>query len=196
MSRPVTLPLCLLLVFCGIHCGSQDVSPNAAANAAANASTNKAPTSPASAPAEQAPAKPMTTLVTPTSKPSEPSGAVEVNSAGPVPGPIDPAWLRSDLFPGATVSSAGRTARDSAGLFSTQLLLALPEGTTREKCIETVTAAVAGAVPALERKEAADGRVTLTGSNDDYTAILVCGEAKGKMSAYLSYRWLRAPKSP
>jgi len=138
----------------------------------------------------------MTTLVTPLVKTSEPDSKVEVNSAGPVPGPIDPTWLRSDLFPGATVSSAGRTARDGAGLFSTQLLLTLPDGTTRDKCIETVTAAVAGAVAALERKEAADGRVTLTGSNDDYAATLVCGEAKGKMSAYLSYRWLRAPKTP
>jgi len=113
-----------------------------------------------------------------------------------VPGPIDPPWLRADLFPGATVASSGRTARDSAGLFSTQLLLALPEGTSRDTCIETVTAAVGSAVPALERKGGPDGRVTLTGSNDDYAATLVCGEAKGKMSAYLSYRWLRAPKSP
>jgi len=113
-----------------------------------------------------------------------------------VPGPIDPPWLRVDLFPGATVASSGRTARDSAGLFSTQLLLALPEGTSRDTCIETVTAAVGSAVPALERKGGPDGRVTLTGSNDDYAATLVCGEAKGKMSAYLSYRWLRAPKSP
>lgn len=113
-----------------------------------------------------------------------------------MPGPIDPPWLRVDLFPGATVSSSGRTPRDGAGLFSTQLLLVLPDGTTRDACLTTVTAAVASALPALERKDGPDGRVTLSGSNDDYSATLVCGEAKGKMSAYLSYRWLRAPKTP
>jgi hypothetical protein len=130
---------------------------------------------------------------------SEPGGAVHPGGpmgAGPVPGPIDPAWLRLDLFPDATVASSGRTARDAGGLFSTQLLLSLPAGITLDKCVETVTQAVAGEVPSLERKDGENGRVTLTGSNDAYAVTLVCGEAKGTMSAYLSYRWLRAPKSP
>jgi hypothetical protein len=113
-----------------------------------------------------------------------------------VPGAIDPAWLRVDLFPGATVASSGRTARDAAGLFSTQMLLALPEGVTRDACIETLTQAVASAVPSLERKDGENGRVTLTGSNADYAVTLICGEAKSKMSAYLSYRRLRPLPSP
>ena len=124
--------------------------------------------------------------------PSGPDAAI----SGPVPGPIDPAWLRVDLFPGATVSSSGRTAPDGEGLFSTQLLLALPDGATRDTCISTVIDAVASVVPRLERKDGENGRVTLTGNNDDYAVTMVCGEGKGKMSAYLSYRWLRPPKTP
>jgi len=125
-----------------------------------------------------------------------PGASTAGNVAGGVPGPLDPPWLRVDLFPGATVASSGRTARDPEGLFSTQLLLALPEGTTRDTCVETVTGAVQDVVPQLERRDGEDGRVTLTGSNEDYAVTLVCGEARGKMSAYLSYRLLRAPKSP
>jgi hypothetical protein len=186
MSRPATLTLCLLLAGCG-----GDATPN-------KPSPNSAPTSPGGASAEKtsAPAAKTPTLVAPALKPGEPGGATEANSAGPVPGPIDPAWLRPDLFPGATVSSAGRTPRDNAGLFSTQLLLALPDGTTRDACVDTVSKAIAADLPALERKEGPNDRVTLSGSNDDYAATIVCGEAKGKMSAYLSYRWLRAPKTP
>lgn len=118
------------------------------------------------------------------------------NVAGPVRGPSDPAWLRANLFPGATVTSSGRTAPDAAGLFATQILMSLPEGITRDACVETLTAAVAKVVPTLERKDGPDDRVTLTGSNDDYAVTLVCGSAKGKMSAYLSYRWLRPPPKP
>ena len=51
-------------------------------------------------------------------------------------------------------------------------------------------------MPSLERKDGENGRVTLTGSNADYAVTLICGEAKGKMSAYLSYRRLRPLPSP
>ena len=133
----------------------------------------------------------MLTARTPGSEP-----AAVPNPAGPVRGPSDPAWLRANLFPGATVTSSGRTAPDPAGLFATQLLMSLPEAVTRDACVETLTNAVAKVVPTLERKDGPDDRVTLTGSNEDYAVTLVCGSAKGKMSAYLSYRWLRPPPPP
>ncbi len=185
MFRLASLPLCLLLA-----CSGNDVaSPNTAAKAPATApvavKSVSEPTEKTPAPAVRPP-----TLVAPG------KGASEPGSAGAVPGPVDPAWLRVDLFPGATVASSGRTARDGEGLFSTQLLLALPDGTTRDTCVDTLTGAVAGAVPKLDRKDGEDARTTLSGSNDDYVVTMVCGEAKGKMSAYLSYRWLRPPKTP
>ncbi len=191
MIRLATLPLCLLLA-CG---GNEVTSPSTAPRSPAPAPVTDQPVS---EPTEKTPAKASKslTLVAPTSGTNGASGPAEPASAGPVPGAIDPAWLRVDLFPGATVASSGRTARDAAGLFSTQMLLALPEGVTRDACIETLTQAVASAVPSLERKDGENGRVTLTGSNADYAVTLICGEAKGKMSAYLSYRRLRPLPSP
>ena len=112
---------------------------------------------------------------------------------GPVPGPTDPPWFKPDLFPGATISSSGRTQKDEQGLFSTQMLLALPAGITREACVDTLQTALAVSVPTLEQKTGKDDRVTLTGSNTDYHVTMLCGEAKGTMSAYISYRWLRPP---
>lgn len=112
---------------------------------------------------------------------------------GAVPGPGDPAWFTPNVFPGATVSSSGRTQKDDQGLFATQMLLALPAGTTRQACVDALVTAVSAEVPGLTDQPGKDDRVTLSGSNDRYHVTLVCGEAKGTMSAYLSYRWLRPP---
>ena len=111
---------------------------------------------------------------------------------GPVPGPSDPAWFKLDIFPGATVTSSGRTQKDDQGLYATQMLLSLPAGTTREACVDALSKAASPAVPNLQQTEK-DGRINLTGGNDDYAVTMLCGEGKGKMSAYLSYRWLRPP---
>lgn len=189
MIRLATLPLCLLLA-CG---GNEVTSPSTPRPPAPAPVTDQ----PVSGTTEKTPARASKTLtLAPGSGTNGASGPGEPASAGAVPGPIDPAWLRVDLFPGATVASSGRTARDAEGLFSTQMLLALPEGVTRDACVETLTQAVASAVPSLERKDGENGRVTLTGGNADYAVTLICGEAKGKMSAYLSYRRLRPPPSP
>jgi hypothetical protein len=110
-----------------------------------------------------------------------------------VPGPIDPAWFRDDLFAGATVTTAGRTQKDEQGLFTTQMRFALAAGTTVAACLEVFEAALKGALPSYTREEGEDGRVTLRGSNADYDVIAICGTAKGEPSAYVSYRWLRAP---
>lgn len=115
------------------------------------------------------------------------------NAAGLVPGPVDPPWLRLDLFPGATVKTTGRSAPDAAGLFSTQILYELAEGTTVEACVSTVKTAVADAVPELSREEGKDGRITLKGKTANYAMVAVCGVARGKPTAYVSYEWLTAP---
>lgn len=111
---------------------------------------------------------------------------------GPVPGPSDPAWFSLDVFPGATITSSGRTQKDEQGLYSTQMLLSLPAGTTRDACVDTLQKAASPSVPNLQQTPK-DDRISLAGSNDDYTVTMLCGEGKGKMSAYLSYRWLRPP---
>jgi hypothetical protein len=122
---------------------------------------------------------------------AEPGAAARVR--GNVPGPIDPPWFRADLFAGATMTSSGRTPPDDQGLFSTQMLFALPAGTTREACLETLAGTLSAVVPAPVREEGKDGRVTLRGSNADYEVTTICGEARGTMSAYVAYRWIKAP---
>jgi hypothetical protein len=115
-------------------------------------------------------------------------------SGGEAPTGGDPAWFRKELFPGATVASSGRTAKDADGLWQSQMLLALADGTTQATCVDALRAALSGAVPELKEQTGKDGRVTLSGSNADYSVTLICGNGKdGKPSAYVSYRWLRAP---
>lgn len=191
MPRPSTLHLCLFLACSGdlVACGGTAPAPSPAASPQAATATpttvtDKSVGQPTVNSAGE-PAK-MPTLV------AAPGGDI----VGGVPGPIDPSWFRSDLFPGATVTSTGRTARDEAGLFATQMLLALPDGSKLDGCLDTLSQAVAGVVPQVERLAGKDGRVTLTGSNDDYAVTLICGEAKGKLNAYISYRWLRPPTLP
>lgn len=113
---------------------------------------------------------------------------------GEAPSGDDPPWFREELFPGATVTSSGRTAKDADGLWQSQMLLALADGTPQATCVDALKAALTGAVPELKEQTGSDGRVTLSGSNADYSVTLICGSGKdGKPSAYVSYRWLRAP---
>lgn len=112
-----------------------------------------------------------------------------------MPGPNDPPWFRLELFPGATLTTSGRTPPNEQGLYATQMLFALAPGTTTQACLETLTTALEPTIPSLAREEGKDGRVTLRGSNADYEVTMICGEAKGKMSAYVAYRWLKAPPS-
>jgi hypothetical protein len=165
-------PLCLLLACSGNETGS---SPQSAAAPATDKKVIQ------------------TTSKSPGEAPTPTLHAGPAGHTGPVPGPSDPSWFKVELFPGATIVSSGRTQKDEQGLFASQMLLALPAGTTRDACVDTLKAAVAGSLPTLDQQPGKDDRVTLTGNNDDYHVTMLCGESKGKMSAYISYRWLRPP---
>jgi hypothetical protein len=185
MLRPLALacllPPCLLLLACN---GNDSPMPAASPQSAGKAATDKSVVQPTTkSPTEAPPAEPANT---------QPMLAAGGTHTGPVPGPSDPAWFRLDLFPGATVTSSGRTQKDEQGLYSTQMLLSLPAGTTREACVDALHKAVSPSVPNLQQTPK-DDRINLSGGNDDYTVTMLCGEGKGKMSAYLSYRWLRPP---
>ena len=183
MLRPLAFPLCLLLA-CS---GNDNPVPAASPQSAGATATDKSVVQPTtkSAPEPAAPTTP------------EPANSPTLTASGgthtgPVPGPSDPPWFNLGIFPGATVTSSGRTQKDEQGLYSTQMLLSLPPGTTREACVDALHKAASPAVPNLQQTEK-DGRINLTGGNDDYAVTMLCGEGKGKMSAYLSYRWLRPP---
>ncbi len=184
MLRPLALPLCLLLLACS---GNETPVPVVSPQSAGTVATDKSVAQPT--------IKSPTELAAP--EPTRPQPILSTGGphTGPVPGPSDPAWFKLDIFPGATVTSSGRSQKDEQGLHSTQMLFSLPTGTTREACVDALHKAASSAVPNLQQTEK-DGRVTLSGSNDDYSVTMLCGEAKGQMSAYLSYRWLRPPPSP
>ena len=107
--------------------------------------------------------------------------------------PGDPPWFREDLFAGATLVKRGHTSPDAEGKISAQITLRLADGTTREECLRTLRAAVEGEVAGLSELAAAD-RTTLTGEAERYAVTLICGEARGAMTAYLS--WNGAPAPP
>lgn len=191
MLRPLAFPLCLLLACSGNDVPVPAASPKAAGTPATDKSVVQPTTNSPSDPA--APATTATTATTAVGEPTKsPMLAAGGPHTGPVPGPSDPAWFKPDIFPGATVTSSGRTQKDEQGLYSTQMLLALPAGTTRDACVDALSNAASPAVPNLAQTDK-DGRINLTGGNDDYSVTMLCGEGKGKMSAYLSYRWLRPP---
>jgi hypothetical protein len=180
MLRTTMLPLCLLFA-CS---GNEPAVPAASPQSAGGPATDKSVGQPTGKSPGETPPKTPTFL------------AGNAPHSGAVPGPIDPPWFRVEMFPGATMTSSGRTQRDDQGLFSSQMLLALADGTTRDACVETLRTSLASVIPALESAEGKGGRMTLTGKNDDYEVTAICGEGKGKMSAYISYRWLRAPATP
>lgn len=102
---------------------------------------------------------------------------------------IDPPWFRRDMLPDAKAIKVSRSEANDQGLFSSQILLELPEGTTAEQCADRLTEKVSTTVPNLERKVQSDGRIMIAGSTDRYRVTLMCGDAKGVMRAFVSFEW-------
>ncbi len=116
----------------------------------------------------------------------------------------DPPWFRPDVWPGARVAKTGRTEADAMGLFASQILLDLPQGTTVTQCVERLRGEVTPHVPDLAVDPKAPGapeRMTLRGQTEHYRATLVCGQVPGKggdapavVKAFLSYEWHKLPE--
>lgn len=101
---------------------------------------------------------------------------------------LDPPWFRETLFENATKKDFKRSELDENGLFSSQFLFDLPESETVDTCVKTLQDKTGEWVKDLERTDA-DGRATLRGKTDRYETTFMCGEAKGVMKAYVSFRW-------
>lgn len=122
----------------------------------------------------------------------------ELPPAGPQlannkPSPVvpDPPWFSPAIFPKGTVTKKGRSPADDQGRFTAQIVFQLPDGATIADCTDPLARAVEGHVTAIDREEK-DGRVTLRGPAGDYEVLFICGEAKGKMTAFVSYRWTKS----
>ncbi len=103
----------------------------------------------------------------------------------------DPPWFRKTLFgdKGKDVDFA-RSEANEAGLFKSHIVFEMAEGVTLDECV-TLTTDKLKATVEMTREDKPDGRVQLTGSTDRYDVTAMCGEAKGKMRAYVAYEWTR-----
>ncbi len=158
------------------------------------ACSKAAPDSSPKTAAEKAPSPAKTAEPPKDARPAEPPKTVPA-----VPGAAlrDPPWFRPGIFPGASVQKTGRSEADEQGRFASQLLLELPEGTGVDACIATVEKAIAPHVPGFARVDdtsAGPGRVMLRGATEHYEVTVVCGEAKGRVRAFLNYRWTKLPE--
>lgn len=128
----------------------------------------------------------------PTKAVAGPSSSELIAGNAPNPTLRDPDWFRPTIFPGATVLKEGRAPADEAGLFASQITLQLAEGTDIDACVEQLMAAVGAEVPGLTVEDQGDRR-SIKGATDHYKVTLLCGEAKGHMTAYVSYNWTSLP---
>lgn len=135
------------------------------------------------------------------SKADEPASSEPASSEPPPPtaaaaDPLgqrfrDPPWFRENMFgdEGTKVGFA-RSEANEAGLFKSHLIFELPEGTDLQKCSSMVQEKLAK-FTTLTPEEQPNDRMQLKGSTERYEVTAVCGEAKGKMRAYVAYEWTR-----
>ncbi len=103
----------------------------------------------------------------------------------------DPPWFRRTLFgdQGKDVDFA-RSEANEAGLFKSHIVFEMADGVTLDDCVSLTTEKLKSAVE-LTPQDTPDGRVQLTGTADRYGVTAMCGEAEGKMRAYVAYEWTR-----
>lgn len=180
LLRAILPLLAASLVACG---PSASPGPTKVEESAAKAEASAA----AAGDEEAAPAKPA-------EGPAAGKARFAVKEAGPGPdlNLRDPSWFKPTIFAGATVVKQGRSPADDDGLFASQITLQLADGTTVEACVDHLSEVVGSDVPNLAVKNEGD-RTSINGSTDHYSVTLLCGEAKGKMTAYISYRWTSLP---
>lgn len=74
-----------------------------------------------------------------------------------------------------------------AGGYASAMILELEPGVSNEQCIERAKKALGESLSELPEATIDGDRLMLQGKADDYHYTIVCGEAKGKPTMYLSY---------
>lgn len=104
----------------------------------------------------------------------------------------DPPWFRKEIFGDkAKVLSTARSEANEAGLFKSNIIFELEDGTAVKDCADTIKAKIGDAVPEVKIEEQPDGRLKLTGAAERYAITGVCGETEGKTRAYVGYEWTK-----
>lgn len=125
----------------------------------------------------------------PAAAPDQQSAPVAEVAAPSDERPPPPAWYDASKIEHAAVISNSVSKGKIAGGYASAMVLELLPGTTTEQCIEKAQAALGESLDDLpEPVTGADGRQTIQGQKDGYHYTVVCGEAKGKPTVYLSYR--------
>ncbi|HLT39063.1 MAG TPA: hypothetical protein VK034_22420 [Enhygromyxa sp.] len=106
--------------------------------------------------------------------------------------PPTPAWFDATKIQHSAVINQMASQGAVAGGQAWALILELEAGVSNEQCIDRAKTVIAETVPEVPEAVASDdGRLTIQGKTDDYHYTVVCGEAKGKPTMYLSYTWTR-----
>lgn len=177
-------------------CQGKGTAPTPAKGAAPAGAAAAAKPTPAAAPQAgpapraASPAVPPTPVAAaPTPAPSKDPAAGE----GTAPKDLglalaDPRWFRMTMFgdKGKTLDTK-RSEADEQGRFTSMIRFELTDMDVAG-CADHLEKTVKEDISSLERKDT-DGRIQLDGKNDRFSVTFVCGEAKGKTIAYVSYAW-------
>jgi hypothetical protein len=101
--------------------------------------------------------------------------------------PPPPAWFDAAKIEHQAVIKQMASEGTIAGGYASALILELEPGVSNEQCIERAKAALGQTLSELPEVTVDGERLMLQGKTDDYHYTVVCGEAKGKPTMYLSY---------
>ena len=122
------------------------------------------------------------------SKPDDQPPSVElVSEPAPAERPPPPAWFDATKIEHQSLVKQMASEGTMAGGYASALILELEPGISNEQCIERAKAVLGQSIPELPEPTPDGERLMLQGKTDDYHYTVVCGEAKGKPTMYLSY---------
>jgi hypothetical protein len=115
----------------------------------------------------------------------EPVSEAEVTENTDRPPP--PAWFDTAKIQHQALIKQMASEGTIAGGYASAMILELEPGVSNEQCIERAKKALGESLSELPEATIDGDRLMLQGKADDYHYTIVCGEAKGKPTMYLSY---------
>ena len=99
-----------------------------------------------------------------------------------------PAWYTADVVENLGVIQQQKTVEEADGSYMAFMLFEMKAEHTPETCLDLFRAKIAGDVElgATAAVPQQDGQLQFSGETATYTVSVVCGEAKGKQTAFLS----------
>lgn len=174
--------LATLIGAAALACSSSDSKTDGGAKASASAEA-----SPAKAKAAPKAADKAGEAAEPTARGEVPPAAAAATASEASSGEA-PSWFSPDRFPHERVIRNDQSQPHPDGSASSALVLALAKDVTAEACMQTVREQLAREIGQLaEPTRSDDGRLTLQGRHGDYQYMVVCGDAKGQPTLFLSY---------